>query len=411
MVKGATYNNPVIYLALPVLNESKRIPALLKCLSLQKTDFSFELFVCVNQPDDWWENENKVVQCKDNQHTLKILQKSTEFPIHIIDRSSKGQGWTGKKHGVGYARLAVMEAINQKADKFDLIVSIDADTHYPENYLQSVVERFREHPQAVGMANPYYHELTGDEQADRAILRYETYMRYYSLNMLRTNNPYRYTAVGSAMIAPVWAYHKIGGITPKMSGEDFYFIQKLCKNGQIIIWNDVVVNPASRFSDRVFFGTGPAMIKGRSGDWDSYPIYDPELFDQVADSYKAFAELFEQESDFPMKQFIGSLFKDEQWFVPLRKNNKTIEKFTEACINKIDGLRILQFLKAMQDSTIRNEEVLTTYIKNEFHEDSYKIDKELNSLSFSKSSIADFQKIRNFLFDLELGELRTHTII
>ncbi|MBI9035935.1 MAG: glycosyltransferase family 2 protein [Bacteroidales bacterium] len=411
MAKGATYTNPHIYLALPVLNESKRLPALLACLEAQKTQFHFELYVCVNQPNEWWDDASKVELCHDNQDSIELLQQFKGIPIHIIDKSSKGKAWIGKKHGVGFARLAAMEAISKKAHEFDLIVSIDADTYYPENYLQSVVECFQQHPQAIGLTNPYYHPLTGEEQRDRAILRYETYMRYYALNMLRTYNPYRYTAVGSAMIAPLWAYRKIGGITPKMSGEDFYFVQKLCKNGQIIIWNDVVVNPASRFSNRVYFGTGPAMIKGSNGDWDSYPIYKPELFDFIQQSYGAFSSLFDSEVEFPMKAFLNEIFRDNQWHIPLRNNNKTKEKFTQACVNKVDGLRILQYLKSNQDCVENNELILLNYI-NTFHfEESRHIESELGRFSFTESSIADFQKVRDFLFETELRELKKHTLI
>ncbi len=92
-----------------------------------------------------------------------------------------------------------------------------------------LLNTFKHHPDAVALSVPYYHNLTGDEEKDRAILRYEIYMRYYAINLWRIGSPYNFTAVGSAMALPVWAYRAIGGITPHKSGEDFYFIQKLRK--------------------------------------------------------------------------------------------------------------------------------------------------------------------------------------
>ena len=150
-------------------------------------------------------------------------------------------------------------------------------------------------PDAVALSNPYYHKLTGAEAEDRAILRYEIYMRNYAINMLLINSPYAFTAMGSAIALPVSSYKAIGGLTPKLSGEDFYFLQKLRKYGNINIHNKEKVYPAARFSDRVFFGTGPAMIKGNDGDWESYPIYHIQLFKNIERTYESFEILFKND--------------------------------------------------------------------------------------------------------------------
>jgi hypothetical protein len=168
--------------------------------------------------------------------------------------------------------------------------------------------------------------------------------------MLRIRNPYAFTAVGSAMAFPVWAYRKAGGITPVNSGEDFYFMQKLVKIGKLINWCESVAFPSPRFSNRVVFGTGPALIKGSSGDWSSYPIYAPELFDRVADTYQCFTRLYPEDVPTPMDEFLFSCFKTRELWSPLRKNYRSTENFIQACINKVDGLRILQFLRQGQAS-------------------------------------------------------------
>ena len=117
----------------------------------------------------------------------------------------------------------------------------------------------------LGLAIPYYHKLIGNPVNDRLILRYEIYMRHYLLNMLEIGNPYAFTAIGSAMAAKVSAYRKVGGLAPVKSGEDFYFIQKLKKNGKVGNWCETTAFPSSRFSNRVIFGTGRALIKGNAG--------------------------------------------------------------------------------------------------------------------------------------------------
>jgi len=222
------------------------------------------------------------------------------------------------------------------------------------------------------------------------------YMRYYSLNMWRVNNPYNFTALGSAIAVPVWAYHRVRGLTPHKSGEDFYFLLKLRKFGDIINWSPEKVYPAGRYSDRVFFGTGPAMIKGRNGDWSSYPFYNHLLFDEVGESFKAFSDLFEQAVDFPMKSFLHHLFKDENWFKSLRKNNPNRSGFIKACTDKVDALRILQYLKSCQKE--RNEsdvENLVSFLQS-FYSNELAI-QNLTNLDFNESPVSDLNLLRDFL--------------
>ena len=255
-----------IFICLPILNESENIPVLLDSLKNQSYK-NFELIACVNQPEEWWEVDEKIDQCQDNQRSLEILKKEKQFPITIIDKSSKGNGWQGKQKGVGWARKIAMDKAASLGTDQDLIVSIDADTEYPKDYLLSVRDIFKKKPKIVGLANPYYHRLTQDEEANYAILRYEIYMRNYAINMLLIDNPYHFTALGSAMATSVKTYARMGGISPKASGEDFYFLQKLSKFGFLEHWNKYKLYPAARFSDRVNFGNGPAMIKLNTGDW------------------------------------------------------------------------------------------------------------------------------------------------
>ncbi len=393
---------PKIYIALPVLDEYEYIRNFIQCLSDQ-TYTDFKLFVCVNQPNDWWNDPNKTDVCLGNQKTLKYLTGITVFDIEVIDRSSKGNGWIGKQYGVGWARKTIMDAINNEAFKNDIIVSLDADTTFKPGYLSSIAEAFMHNTDPTALAVPYYHKLTNDDHANRAILRYEIYMRYYAANMLRIGNPYAFTAIGSAMAIPVRAYRAVGGITPHYSGEDFYFLQKLKKYGRILNWNNEWVYPAARFSDRVFFGTGPAMIKGKNGDWSSYPIYDYHFFDKVKQTYDLFQELYLTDIELPMGPFLYKTFRSKDIWDPLRKNYKTNDQFVKACQNKVDGLRILQFLKSEQKSVKQtNEENLLAWLfkfydKKELN----KLAIDFNEVNFEKSSIDDLNKLRDFLMKIE----------
>lgn len=390
-----------VYAAIPVLNELENLPGLLEDLLNQK-NIAWEALFCINQPEEWWKITEKIPICNNNRASAEWLQSQGIPAIRIIDQSSPGNGWIGKNHGVGWARKTAMDAASDLAGPGDFIVSMDADTRYPPGFFQSVVDSFERHPGAAGLSAPYYHPLTGDEIADRCILRYEIYMRNYALNMLLIDNPYAFSAIGSGMACKANNYLKIGGLTPKMSGEDFYFIQKLRKSGNIIVDSGVYVKPASRFSDRVYFGTGPAMIKGRDGNWDSYPIYHTNAFEPVRVTYSMFSGLFDADIETPMDSFLSSMTRGQAFWQPLRSNAASRGSFLRACMQRIDALRILQFLKENDGNFIEsNEQRLKIFLESRFNTGN-QINQILQNLNFETSEISHLNAIRNFMSEQEL---------
>ncbi len=391
---------PFLYIALPVINEADLLPAILECMARQ--DYRrFRVFICVNQPDEWWEMPAKRHICEANTGILRMLEHYQGLELTVIDRCSPGKGWNGKKHGVGWARKTVMDAINKVAGENDIMVSLDADTTFRENYFSSLAENFSSHPDAVAIAIPYFHELVEDEAANRAMLRYEIYMRYYSLNLWRIGNPYSFTALGSAMAFPVWAYRAVGGMTPKMSGEDFYFLQKLRKFGKMVFFNSEKVYPAARFSDRVYFGTGPAMIKGNEGDWTSYPIYSMNYFDEIRMTTGLFGEFYRKTKPTPVVNFLKEILKEEDPFQLLRENFKEAT-FPRACHEKFDGLRILQYLKFRQGHDTRSDEDhLREFLSRIYPDEFRQVMPDAAKFSFADSPVHELDSVRRFLMKKE----------
>ena len=393
---------PSIHIALPVLNEPQFLRRLVDCIDRQ-TYRRFRVYVCVNQPEAWWNDPDKSEICLTNEMTLEWLRTLSPGIFEIIDRASRGKGWDQKNSGIGWARKVIMDHIREKADPTDLILSLDADTTFNENYFLSVALNFYNNPDAVALSAPYFHMISDDPRAYRAILRYEIYMRHYQLSLWRIGSPYTFTALGSAIACPVWAYNAVGGMTPKTSGEDFYFLQKLRKYGRILFWNDEKVFPEARFSDRVFFGTGPAMIKGDSGDWTSYPIYASELFDEIWETYELFPAFYKKTQETPVVKFLEELLREKDPFAPLRQNYKTMENFVRACHEKFDGLRILQYLKSNQKKYPgTDEEHLMKFLRGNYdHSQLRNLQIDSISLSFESSPLEELAKIRLLLFEKE----------
>lgn len=343
---------PTLRIAIPAMDELDYLPVTLDALSKQDTRLPFEVYVCVNQPDEYWNHPERQTVCKNNQKLLEFLHSYKSLTLHILDFASPGLGWKGKKTGVGFARKVLFERILSECDPKDIIISLDADTTFGTCYLQSVADRFERNPEMTAMSVPYYHPLNGgDEIRDKALLRYEIYMRNYAVNLLKISSPYGFTALGSAIAMRACSLKKIGNITPYQSGEDFYLVQKFCKMGGLSLFNTECVYPAGRYSDRVPFGTGPAMKLGAEGIWDSYPIYHFSFFTSIQEAYGKLRELYENKLSVKDNDFLRFLQKENQkpdiW-QDIRENVSDFQHFVKAFHQKADGLRILQFVRAKQ---------------------------------------------------------------
>lgn len=351
---------PVLRVAIPAMDELDYLPATLDALARQVTEIPVEVYVCVNQPDSYWDIPSKEPICQRNQQLLAYLRNYAFLTLYVLDYSSRGCGWQGKKHGVGFARKVLFDRILKEAEPDDILVSLDADTHVKPRYLQSIADHFAAHPAVTAMAVPYYHEVNPlDEEQSRAMLRYEIYMRNYAINLLKINSPYGFTALGSAIAMRVESLRKVGNITPLQSGEDFYLVQKFCKMGGLSLFNTECVYPAGRYSDRVPFGTGPAMRQGANGVWDSYPIYHHRVFEPVQDAYNRLPELYENRISAKDNDFLLFLQKDpgkQDIWADIRRNVTDFDHFVKAFHQKADGLRILQYARFKHKQHAVNEE-------------------------------------------------------
>lgn len=354
-----------IAVAVPMMDELENVSRLLSLFEKQSFR-DFELYVCVNQPDSWHDDGDASHRriCEDNASCIQMLAQSS-LPLHVIDRSSPGLGWPPRKHGVGWARKILFEYILAQSGFETVIVSMDADTDFSSDYLSAVLIFFNTNPKVDAVAIPFYHPLSGNEAYDRSLLRYECYMRHYLIQMLKIGNPYAFCALGSAMAFTAKSYARVGGMSPLQGGEDFYLMQKFAKKGSISNvlvpgngWKSVpnpdysfsgMVFPQGRPSDRVPFGTGPAVSLRMAELESKYPFYAPSAFAEVKRTYDCFHDLYLSDFNTPMSDFLTQQLDVDFLWQPLRNNYKDVERFSRACVERVDGLRILQFLKSVND--------------------------------------------------------------
>lgn len=393
---------PKLIVTIPAMNEFGYIQSCIESIKKQTWE-SFYIIVCVNQPDHWWKDSKNKIVCENNERTLSYL-KNLDYPnVEVIDRSSPGKGLPPNNKGVGDARNLLFEKALEKSEDNDLIMCLDADTTFDPGYFQSVIKALLNEPDAVAHSNPYYHKLTGEEAIDKAILRYELYMRLYVLNLWRIESPYAFTPLGSNITMYAKSLKDIGKIAPKPAGEDFYLLQKLRKHGRITQYNEHYVYPSSRTSGRVPFGTGPAVTEIMNHNRRRYPVYPVKSFNAVKETYNLFPVLFDKDVPTPMDDFFQKIFGTKNIFYQLRKNFKSREKFIRACHIKIDGLRILQFIKEYQQVNQNNDvDNLQELIKVFFNKDEFKEIKDHDvTLDFNKDSLILLKQLRDKFTKLE----------
>ena len=161
------YNH--ISVAVPAMDELNTMPMLLECFKKQSF-VHFDLYVCVNNPDLWWNEHDKTDIINNNLQLIDLLKNTHGINITIIDKCTKGNGWIGKKKGVGMARKLLFDRIIADHGNNNIIVSMDADTTFGTNYLHSIAEQFNTTPRLSAIAVPYYHPLGNDDDNDKKMM-------------------------------------------------------------------------------------------------------------------------------------------------------------------------------------------------------------------------------------------------
>jgi hypothetical protein len=147
---------------------------------------------------------------------------------------------------------------------------------------------------------------------------------------------------------------RVGGMGRQQGGEDFYFLQKVFQLGGVKLLKETFVYPLARFSERVPFGTGPAIQKILDEPDGVLKVYSRQSFKEL----KRF---------FDMKEFF---FKKDEEIITL--------KVAELHPVLIDFLNEIDYLKLLKDCN-ENCATLNSFVKRFFHNfNAFRIVKYLN---------------------------------
>lgn len=301
-----TYNH---CLTIPVYNESHTFVESLVA-KLDSNAWSNTLIILViNQPDtDINTTQNQalwstLVSFNFDPH-LPASSEKTFLTLHhlpscssiiAIDCFTEKRKLPSKK-GVGLARKIgcdlACHCIHKKILRTVWLHTSDADTQLPDDYFYQTATRSSKNSSAAVYD---YKHIGEDNSVTEATSLYERSLHYYVDGLRFAGSIYAYHTLGSCMAINTLAYTSVRGFTKRAGGEDFYCLNKLAKVGNIeqLKGNQLVIK--ARNSDRVPFGTGPAVAKilKNSDSVTTLMTYNPIVFWLLRNLLLSFEDLFD----------------------------------------------------------------------------------------------------------------------
>lgn len=346
---------------IPCLNEPEIIRTLESLWACEPVDSYCEVIVAVN------DSENSRQEIKDfNLHTYSQLLKWKKvndrdnlvlYPIYAPSVQSKFAG-------AGMARKIGMDEAVRRLNTVNkpngVIISTDSDCLFSGNYLKRVESVFTENKTCFAATINFRHrfEEMDDPRQEMGIRLYEDYLHYYKQALEFAGFPNSIYTIGSAFAVRAEAYVKQGGMNRRQAGEDFYFLHKLTKLGQLAEINDAFVYPSGRISDRVPFGTGAAMTKWMNFTDDLALTYRfdafldlKQLFDRVDEFFKiGLAGYIGILPSLPItiQEYLTSVSFEEK-LTEINRNSSTPESFRKRFFQVFDAFQILKFLNKVHE--------------------------------------------------------------
>ena len=346
---------------IPCLNEPEIIRTLESVWACQPVDSYCEVIVTVN------DSQISSQDVKDFNHDtyLQLLEWKKANDRHkLVLRPIYAPSVQAKFAGAGMARKIGMDEavrrLNQVNRPEGIIISLDSDCLVSNNYLKRIEAAFSETKSCFAATINFRHrfEEIMDPRQEMGMRLYEDYLHYYKQALEYAGFPHSIYTIGSAFAVRAEAYVKQGGMNRRQAGEDFYFLHKLTKLGQLVEINDAFVYPSGRVSDRVPFGTGAAMTKwmNDADDLNLTYCFDAfldlkQLFDRAGEFYKINSTLYaEIISTLPptVQQYLIVVSFDEK-LAEINRNSSSPESFRKRFFQAFDAFQVLKFLNHVHE--------------------------------------------------------------
>jgi len=333
----------------PELNRT--VQSLFDC---DQDDFPVEIILLINSYRI--DSDEVVAMNRDSYRQMMDYASMNNSPDFVLTPVLV-ENLTGHQTGAGLPRkLGMDKAISHfKGDKSGIIVSLDADCLVEANYLTEIYRNFKEYrlnSATIEFHHPVEHLDTFDPLRI-ATSNYEDYLRYYRLALEYCGYPYPYFTIGSAFAVTAETYLKVGGMGKQQSGEDFYFLQKVFPLGKTRFIDTTCVYPAARTSDRVPFGTGPALQKMLTENQLSKYSYRVDAFSTLK-LFFGEIDLFFKKPENEIEECIRNLpeylflfLKEDDFLSKIEEINRhtaTLSNFRKRFFNYFNAFKILKYM-------------------------------------------------------------------
>lgn len=281
------------------------------------------------------------------------------------------------KQGVGLARKLGMDlALKLILDQFERtgkqvqwVHSTDADVDLPPDY--GVIPE--QDSWVSACVYPFKH--LPEEQYFRAMQEYEFSLHYYVQSLKAAGSPYAFHTIGSLIAVSAVAYAQVRGMPKRAGAEDFYLLNKLQKVGEVKSLTSPCIAIAGRPSQRVPFGTGPALLKIQAlhEKHGEYRVYHPRVFKilkQVLDCVALIEHISSDEDvlfsalevklrDADEFRAVRTIFESFSWHKQRDHlgQQKTPERLRSAFHTWFDGFLTLRFIHELRDRLYPNIEI------------------------------------------------------
>lgn len=350
-------------LVVPAYNEST---AFLQRLKAQKIDTlgRLLLIVIINQP----KTDNNI---DTNQQLWEWIRSSGEnalsrglyqwvdwqdktISLLAVDRFHQG---LPAKQGVGLARKIGCDLASALIAKNGIhshwIHTSDADVHLPQDYFIQVPGG----KNISALVYPYQH-IGDHSNITEATQLYEQGLYYYTDGLEYAGSPYCFQTLGSCIAVNVNHYAQARGFPKRAGGEDFYLLNKLAKLGVIKKLNGDKLKIDARISNRVPFGTGPAVekIEKLQQTQQSYTHYNHQVFKELKQLLINFPNLYEHidkpqqwlhQNSVPCQYALKAIGIDKL-FHHLGHQRLAQEYYKTQIHHWFDGFRTLRFIHELE---------------------------------------------------------------
>jgi len=275
-----------LVIVIPCFNETGLLKTLDSLAACTLPQCKTEVIVVINSAANCEENileQNRLTELELQRWILKNEKKELRYFFIVKDDLPP------KDAGVGLARKIGMDETVRRFDaacnENGVIVCLDADSTVESNYLVALENHFLLNPATTGCSVYFEHPLEGAEfepSVYEGIIRYELFLRYYNYGLRCSGYPFAFHTIGSCMAVRTKIYQQQGGMNKRKAGEDFYFLSKIFPAGGFTELNETTVYPSPRPSLRVPFGTGKTITRWLEEKTNSFPVYHPKTFTDLA---------------------------------------------------------------------------------------------------------------------------------